>query len=141
MPRRFCKKTAVPRIVNEARFFILGYALILCVSIFVGSAVLFWIWIFPLFLGQPFLRFYLLAEHGLCPKVTNIFENTRTTLTNRDVRFVAWNIPYHTERHTYPTVPFHKLPDLHEIIQREPIHKGSSYTAITSTYIAKLKVK
>mgnify|MGYP001165037411 CR=1 FL=1 len=137
----FLPKKAAPRIVKESRFFLLAYTLILCSSIFLGSAALFWIWIFPLFLGQPFLRFYLLAEHGLCPKIANIFENTRTTFTNRIVRFVAWNMPYHTEHHTYPTVPFHKLPDLHEIIQRELINTETSYTAFTGKYISELKAK
>ena len=70
-----------------------------------------------------------------------MFENTRTTFTNRVVRFVAWNMPYHTEHHTYPTVPFHKLPDLHEIIQRELIHTEPTYTAFTGKYIAEFKAK
>ena len=134
----FLPTRAKPRIVKESRLLLLAYALILSYSIFLGSTALFWIWIVPLFLGQPFLRFYLLAEHGLCPTVANIFENTRTTFTNRVVRFVAWNMPYHTEHHTYPTVPFHKLPDLHKIIQRELIHTEPTYAAFTSKYIAKL---
>ena len=137
----FLPKKAQPRIIKEARLLLLAYALILYCSIFLGSAALFWIWIVPLLLGQPFLRFYLLAEHGLCPTVVNMFENTRTTFTNRVVRFVAWNMPYHTEHHTYPTVPFHKLPDLHEIIQRELIHTEPTYTAFTGKYIAEFKAK
>jgi len=36
--------------------------------------------------------------------------NTRTTLTTRVVRFLAWNMPYHAEHHAMPSVPFHKLP-------------------------------
>ena len=137
----FLRKKAEPSIIKEARLLLLVYALILYCSIFLGSAALFWIWIVPLLLGQPFLRFYLLAEHGLCPTVVNMFENTRTTFTNRVVRFVAWNMPYHTEHHTYPTVPFHKLPDLHEIIQRELIHTEPTYTAFTVKYIAEFKAK
>jgi len=96
--------------------------MILSGSIFWMSAELFWIWLLPVLVGQPFLRFYLLAEHGLCPTVANMFENTRTTFTNSIVRFVAWNMPYHTEHHVYPMVPFHKLPELHRIIQNELIN-------------------
>lgn len=48
-----------------------------------------WVWLVPVLLGQPFLRLYLLAEHGDCPKVANMFQNTRTTFTNRIVRFLA----------------------------------------------------
>ncbi len=75
------------------------------------------VWIVPLLLGQPFLRLYLLAEHGRCPRVANMFENTRTTFTNRMVRKLAWNMPYHAEHHACPTVPFHRLPDLHRLVQ------------------------
>lgn len=137
----FLPSKAEARIVKESRLLLLAYTVILCSALFLGSAALFWIWILPVLLGQPFLRFYLLAEHGLCPAVANMFENTRTTFTNRIVRFIAWNMPYHTEHHTYPTVPFHKLPDLHEIMQGQLIHTEPSFTAFTGKYIAKLMAK
>lgn len=44
-----------------------------------------------------------------------MFLNTRTTLTTRVVRFLAWNMPYHAEHHAMPSVPFHKLPVLHDM--------------------------
>jgi len=137
----FLPKTSEAPIVKEARLLLLAYALILCSVIYTGSAALFWIWIFPALLGQPFLRFYLLAEHGLCPTASNMFENTRTTFTNRIVLFVTWNMSYHTEHHTYPSVPFHKLPNLHEIMQRELIHTESGYKAFMGNYIASLTAK
>ena len=65
----------------------------------------------PVLLGQPALRLYLLAEHGDCPRVANMFENTRTTFTTAMMRFLAWNMPYHVEHHVYPQVPFYRLPD------------------------------
>ena len=137
----FVPSKAEASIVKEARLLLLAYASIVCGSIWLGSGVLFWIWVFPLLLGQPFLRVYLLAEHGLCPTVANMFENTRTTFTHRVVRFVAWNMPYHTEHHTFPSVPFHKLPELHEIMHSELIHTQPSYTAFMGKYIAQLTAK
>ncbi len=137
----FLPKKAVASVVKEARLLILSYITVLWSSMFFQSATLLWIWIIPIFLGQPFLRFYLLAEHALCPTVANMFKNSRTTFTNRFVRFIAWNMPYHTEHHTYPTVPFHKLPDLHKIMQNELIHKEIGYTAFTGKYITELKKK
>jgi len=62
--------------------------------------------------AQPALRLYLLAEHGDCPQVANMFANTRTTFTNRAMCWLAWNMPYHTEHHVWPSVPFSKLPIL-----------------------------
>ena len=79
------------------------------------------------------------VKHGLCPMVANMFDNTRTTYTNRVVRFFAWNMPFHTEHHTYPTVPFHKLPELHDLMQGEIIHRETSYTSFTGKYITKIK--
>ena len=137
----FLPKKAETRIVKESRLLILAYSLILCGALFLGSTALFWIWIFPLLLGQPFLRLYLLAEHGLCPTVANMFDNTRTTSTNQMVRFLAWNMSYHTEHHTYPSVPFHKLPELHKIMQPELMHTEPSYTSFMGKYTAQLKAK
>ena len=135
----FLPQNAEARIVKESRLLLFAYVMILFANIFWMSIELFWIWLLPALLGQPFLRLYLLAEHGLCPTVANVFENTRTTLTNRIVRFIAWNMPYHTEHHVYPMVPFHKLPELHEIIQNDLIHKEASYTVFTCRHIAELK--
>jgi fatty acid desaturase len=77
------------------------------------SPLVLWLWIVPILLGQPVLRLYLLAEHGDCPQVADMLLNTRTTLTTRLVRFLAWNMPYHAEHHLMPNVPFHHLPRLH----------------------------
>lgn len=91
-------------------------------------------WLLPLLVGQPFLRLYLLAEHGHCPPVSNMFENTRTTYTNRLIRFLAWNMPYHAEHHAYPAVPFHRLPDFHEMTQAHLGSTSPSYQAFHHEY-------
>lgn len=106
------------KVAAEARLFLIGYAALLMISLAAQSALLLWVWIVPVLIGQPFLRAYLLAEHALCPHVANMLENTRTTFTTRLVRFVAWNMPYHSEHHSYPAVPFHRLPRFHEIIAK-----------------------
>ena len=91
------------------------YAVIAVTGALAGAEWLIWCWLLPMLLGQPFLRLYLLAEHGLCPHVADMFENTRTTFTGQAVRWLAWNMPYHAEHHAYPNVPFHKLPELHAL--------------------------
>ena len=103
---------------REARAMLCIYAGLGGLSVAFGSAVLLWTWLLPLMLGAPFLRGYLLAEHGRCPHVCDMLRNSRTTLTNRLVRWLAWNMPFHAEHHAYPAVPFHKLPQLHEIARR-----------------------
>ncbi len=101
------------KVMREAQLMIVFYVSLFAGSLWTGSTMLLWTWIVPLLLGQPFLRLYLLAEHGRCAYVANMFENTRTTFTNRVVRWLAWNMPYHAEHHAYPAVPYHKLPAFH----------------------------
>jgi len=81
-------------------------------SLFYTPALI-WLWLVPVLIAQPALRAYLLAEHGNCPVVGDMLENSRTTFTNRLVRALAWNMPYHAEHHALPGVPFHQLPALH----------------------------
>jgi fatty acid desaturase len=121
------------RIVTEARWMALGY---LCVALSVlWSPLALWVWVVPVMLGQPFLRLYLLAEHGDCPRVANMFLNTRTTFTNRVVRFLAWNMPYHVEHHVWPAVPFHRLPDVHGLMKEELQVTAEGYAAFTREYL------
>ncbi len=96
---------------REARIIFALYLLSFA-SLFL-STLLLWLWLIPVLIGQPFLRLYLLAEHGRCPAVADMLENSRTTFTTSLIRFLAWNMPYHAEHHAMPTVPFHRLPDLH----------------------------
>jgi fatty acid desaturase len=114
----FVPPKAKTRVTFEAREMLVIYVLLAVASVVWGSTLLIWIWIIPLLLGQPFLRLFLLAEHTNCPHVENMFENTRTTFTTRLVRLVAWNMPFHAEHHALPTVPFHKLPDLHDAVRQ-----------------------
>lgn len=104
---------ARPRVVAEARAMLALYAL--GSGSLVVSPLLLWVWIVPVLLGMPMLRLYVLAEHGRCARVADMFENTRTTLTHRALRALAWNMPYHAEHHACPNVPFHHLPELHAL--------------------------
>ncbi len=109
--------SAASRIVTEARVHLALYAAVAALSVTFGWTWPLELWVVPALLGQPFLRVYLLAEHGACPLVSDMLRNTRTTFTNRIIRFVAWNMPYHTAHHVMPVVPFHKLPRLTELLQ------------------------
>ena len=102
------------RIVWEARVHVALYLGAAAASLGLGTDVLLWYWIVPALIGQPMLRMFLLAEHTGCPLVPDMLRNSRTTHSNALVRFLAWNMPYHSEHHTYAAVPFHALPALHE---------------------------
>ncbi len=108
--------SAIParRVILEARIHLALYAAIAVTSIAFGSDVALRYWIIPAVLGQPWLRLYLMAEHTGCPLVPDMLANSRTTLTNGLMRYIAWNMPFHAEHHAFPAVPFHALPRLHK---------------------------
>jgi len=93
----------------EARAYLGFYAGVAALSVATGSALALNLWVVPVLLGQPVLRAYLMAEHTACPMVPDMLANTRTTFTHRLIRWLAWEMPWHTAHHAAPTVPFHRL--------------------------------
>jgi fatty acid desaturase len=118
-------------VVREARLYTAGYALLLVVSLALNTAVLLWVWIVPLLVGQLMLRPYLYSEHTGCERTRSAFDNTRTTYTGMFVKWFAWNMPYHVEHHAYPSVPFHALPKLNRLVADRIVFEGRSYRAVT----------
>jgi fatty acid desaturase len=54
-----------------------------------------------------------LVQHvGLAENVADWRLNTRTVLMSPLTRLLYWNMNFHVEHHSYPTVPFHSLPAL-----------------------------
>lgn len=121
-----------PAVVKEARCYLLAYGAVFGVAAFAGRLdLLLWYWVLPVLVGQPFLRFYLLAEHTGCELSSDMLRNTRTTVTNVVVRRLAWNMPYHAEHHAFPAVPFHALPRLHERLAPHLAVVATGYYATT----------
>ena len=118
-----------PAVVREARLLLLCYAGIAAASVALESWAALLYWVGPALLGQPALRLYLLAEHTGCPFVPDMLRNTRTTRSNRLVRGLAWNMPYHAEHHAYPALPFHALPAAHTLLAPRIETQAPSYWA------------
>jgi len=110
----------------------------------IGSALIwgwktpFLFWVIPQFLGQPFLRGYLLAEHIGCTLDRNGLTNTRTTLTNRVVRLLMWDMPFHAEHHLYPSIPFHRLADAHRLLRDKLGFVQPGYARWNAGFVRKL---
>lgn len=117
--------------VKEARLYLAGYLMLLLASIALHTAILLWVWVVPLVVGQLFLRPYLYAEHTGCDRTRSAFQNTRTTYTDRFTKWFAWNMPYHVEHHAYPSIPFHALPKLNGIVDGQIVYRGRGYLAVT----------
>ncbi len=133
----FVPVSAQPRIRAEAQAMLIGY--IVAAGVILAAPQLFWVWPGPLIFGFPVLRLYLLAEHGRCPTVANMFDNTRTTFTNGLVRLIAWNMPYHTEHHVFPSVPFHNLPSLNDHTREHLAQVEHGYGRFSKNYLATLR--
>ncbi len=135
----YLPKTAHRRVRREALVMILIYAAVAAGCIYGSITSILYLWILPILFGQPFLRLYLMAEHERCPHVANMLENSRTTYTTRLVRWLAWNMPYHAEHHAYPSVPFHKLAEFHELTKEHIGSLENGYAAFHRKNIGALR--
>ncbi len=55
-------------------------------------------------------------EHLGLPHDANVLGNTRSTRTNAVMRWLGWQMQYHTAHHAFPGVPFFRLRELHGAI-------------------------
>ena len=111
--------------VRWAHLLLGGHILIAAVSVWFG------LWIIPVIVScGPFIGgwlFYLCnnTQHaGRLDNVPDFRLCCRTMLPNPLVRFIYWQMNYHTEHHMYAAVPCYNLKRLHEAIRHElpPCH-------------------
>ena len=108
------------KVIVEAWAMLLIYVAVSAFMVICDSTAPLYYWLFPRLLAEPYMRMVRMSEHvGRPVNNTDLLENTRTTLVNPLLRWLAWNMPYHAEHHLSPSVPFHALPAFHnEIKQR-----------------------
>jgi fatty acid desaturase len=74
----------------------------------------------PTIYGAPLLLFLGTTQHaGLAEDVLDHRLNSRTIYMNPVLRFLYLNMNYHLEHHMFPMVPYHALPQLHELIKAD----------------------
>ena len=86
-----------------------------------GHAWLYALWVLAYITPFPlFVRIRSIAEHGMLPRVADMFQNTRTTRARAWQRlfFAPANVNYHQEHHAMASVPFYRLPQLHALLRR-----------------------
>ena len=69
--------------------------------------------------GWLYLVFGLTQHAGLAEDVLDHRLNARTVYMNPIFRFLYWNMNYHVEHHMFPMVPYHALPELHEVMKAD----------------------
>lgn len=117
-----------PDVVREARWHLAGYAAIAGVSLATGSLAAVSLWLAPMLATKVVHQLQNTIEHFGMPHTADTLRNTRSTRTGWLMRWMCWNMQYHTAHHAFPGVPFHRLPDLHKAIftdhGREPETMG-----------------
>ncbi|WP_373650684.1 MULTISPECIES: fatty acid desaturase [unclassified Schlesneria] len=108
------------------------------ISVVLGYPYALYCFFLPTFLAQPLLRAILIAEHTGCSDDENGLTNTRTTLASFPVRLLMWNMPYHTEHHLYPSIPFFQLPKAHGELKQKLAHLAPNYVAANRSVVRSL---
>ena len=135
----YISEAAAPEVTQSTRWQLAVYGVAIALSIATRHPWFLTHWILPLAMGQPILRFILLAEHTGCAKTDNPLANTRTTLTIAPIRLLMWNMPFHTEHHLYASIPFHALPQAHEQIKDRLTEVAPGYLAVHRQLTAQFK--
>jgi len=112
----YIREAERPGLIREARWHLAGYALIAGVSVATGSWAAVTYWLAPMMLMKCTHQFQNVIEHFGLTHADDTWVNTRSTRAGALMRWVCWNMQYHTAHHTYPAVPFHALPQLHRAI-------------------------
>jgi fatty acid desaturase len=97
-------------------------------------------WFVPLFTWLIFIfRIRSIAEHSAIGKGTAVYSQTRTAVLGMLERifFAPKNVSYHLEHHFFPSVPFYRLPALHQVLLSKPGFKDSA--KITQGYLGVLR--
>lgn len=127
-------------VIREARIHVALYTLIAAASLAAGSWAAVILWLGPMLLTKSVHQLQNTIEHLGLSHAPNILENTRSTRTNAVMRWMCWNMQYHTAHHAFPSVPFHRLRDLNARMTEgagKPPH-AMGYLAFQAAVIGKL---
>lgn len=105
------------KVVRESRWHLVGYTVILGVSIYLETWAAVTFWLLPMLLTKPVHQLQNTIEHLGLTHNDDILNNTRSTRTNAVMRWLCWQMPYHTAHHSFPSVPFWKLRRLNAKIE------------------------
>jgi fatty acid desaturase len=94
----------------------------------------------PSFYGGYLTPIFGWTQHaGLAEDALDHRLNSRTVYMNPLSRFLYWNMNYHLEHHMFPMVPYHALPQLHDIVKPycPPPYPGliAAYKEIISAWL------
>ncbi len=109
-------ETQCAKVHREVRVMLLIYVILLLLSLAFKSTVLLILWLLPMLSMKWFHMLQNTVEHTGMPHENDIWLNTRTISAGPIMQWLLWNMPYHTAHHTYPMIPYYRLPELHREI-------------------------
>jgi len=125
--------------------FVVSNAVIFTALALTGNAWLFLLWpASQLTTFQFFTRVRSIAEHGMLPRVPDMFKNTRTTEVSfwERLTFAPCHVNYHMEHHFMMAVPSYRLPQLHRLLKDrgvfDKVYAPKGYIEILRLATAKL---
>lgn len=137
--RKFLNAAQQREVAVRARWMWGFYVAVLALSLAAGSSAALVYWLVPRLLGEPWMRAIRMAEHVGLPLVPDFLQNTRTTRVLWPLRVLNWNMAYHTAHHFAPAVPFHRLPELHDLIEPHVAAIGEDYVAVHGDIVRRVR--
>ncbi|MBS36499.1 MAG: rhizopine catabolism protein [Thiotrichales bacterium] len=118
------------QMIRCARWFAALYVLIGLHALWIGSWWPLYLWLAPWAVMRWHYWMQGMLEHGGLTHEPLTLINTRTFRTNWFMHWVNWNMSYHTLHHTFPSVPFYRLPAL-----QQEVEAAVGYQLPTTSYL------
>jgi fatty acid desaturase len=108
------------KVYRNARIYILIYATVITWAIAIHSILPLMYVGLPSLYGASLMYVFALSQHtGLAEDVLDYRLNTRTIYMNPILRYLYWQMNYHTEHHMFPMVPYYALAKLHQELKAD----------------------
>ena len=137
--RRYLPSHMLGTVRLQAWIFWGGYLSLALVSIWLESWFAVIYWLLPRLVAEPVERIIRLSEHTACSHSPDMLENSRTILTWPPVRWLSWNMPFHTAHHAVPLVPFHALPKLNSMLAGQLREVRRGYVAAVAFQLSRAR--
>jgi fatty acid desaturase len=109
------------QVFTTARVWLAIHLSAVALAVGLGSFLpIMYVGVLPTMYGGWLAVYFGITQHaGLAENVLDHRLNSRTVYMNPVFRFLYWNMNYHVEHHMFPMVPYHRLPELHEVLKAD----------------------
>jgi len=116
----FIPQSEHAKVFLRAPIYLAIYAAVICLALYQSSVLPLLYVGLPGIYGSWLLPMYAWTQHaGLAENVLDHRLNCRTVHMNFINRYFYWNMNYHVEHHMFPSVPYHQLARLHELVKAD----------------------